>query len=78
MEKTNDEIKSFCFKNGVTVYPVEQRGVWYIAVDNNGRQTVYRKKELGRGSALKITEPIYKRIMNCYIHWYEKIKNVKA
>lgn len=67
------KLKSFCWRNGVTIYPVQERGYWYIQADNNGRKTTYRAKELSKANILKITPDIYNRILKCYEHWKQKL-----
>lgn len=69
------EILKKCHDNGVTIYPVQERGVWYIQANNGGRKTTYRKKELYRGHSLRMTLKIKERVLNCYQHWYNKITN---
>lgn len=69
------KLTKFCWDNGVTIYPVLERGYWYIQANNKGRKTTYRGKELLRGQILRMTPQIQERIFNCYRHWVEKIKS---
>lgn len=67
------DIKTFCWKNGVTIYPVNIRGVWYIEAKTAKKRHTYKQKELGRGNTIKMTLKINERINNCYMHWYKKL-----
>lgn len=75
MEIEKHKLLRFCWKSGVTVYPVMENNLWYIQANNNGRKTTYRTNELSKNTTLKMNENLEERITNCYQHWYEKIKN---
>ena len=68
------DIKSYCWKNGVEIYPVEERGVWYIQAKTQKKRHTYKQKMLHRGPVLRMTPEIQERIMNAYRHWHKKLK----
>lgn len=70
------EIRSYCFKNEITVYPVRIGNNWYIEAKTPKRKFTYKKRVLHVGPVLKMNEEIQERIMNCYQHWYNKLKNI--
>lgn len=68
--QTND--RSYCNKNGVTIYPVAIRDSTqcYIEINNNGR--------LVKGTNRYEKKILYERIRDLYTEYAKKIENHKS
>ena len=80
--KITQEQISFLLKNEVKVYPVSDRGFWYVQVECYGKIKTYNKV-IGCGSVLSSEKPDYKdvnwldAIEKTMLYYYDKIKNPK-